>query len=177
MPLDRDSSQVLDIAHNDSATNFVTVPLPCGSRRWHCAWTHPFQEFRAELAITGMGFRVYLPLHLDRRFERHAGHANVVPLFTGYLFVEFSAAEDQWRRIYKARGISGLIGEATERPTPVAHGVVEELIARTSPRRIVDDPGSAPFPDPAPTRQHWQNITALSAGARNALLLRLFGRA
>jgi hypothetical protein len=54
--------------------------------------------------------------------------------------------------------------------------VVEELIARTSPRRIVDDPGSASFPDPAVPRQHWQNLTRLSARARGELLMRLFGR-
>lgn len=177
MPIDRHDAQVLDFSpEHGNETSFVTVPLPCGSRRWHCAWTHPAQEYRAELDLTGKGFRVFLPLHLDRRFERHAGHANVVPLFPGYLFVQFSTAQDQWRRIYRARGIAGLIGEATERPTPVPEGVVEDLLERTSPRRIVDDPGSTAFQSPHHQRAHWQSITSLSAEARNSLLLRLFGR-
>jgi hypothetical protein len=84
---------------------------------------------------------------------------------------------DQWRRIYRARGVAELIGVANDRPTPLGIGVVEELIARTSPRRIVDDPGSASFPDPAASRQHWQDLTRLSGKARGELLLRLFGRA
>jgi hypothetical protein len=67
-------------------------------------------------------------------------------------------------------------GVANDRPTPLGIGVVEELIARTSPRRIVDDPGSAAFPDPAVRRQHWQDLSRLSARARGELLLRLFGR-
>ena len=54
--------------------------------------------------------------------------------------------------------------------------MVEKLIARASPpRRIVDDPGSASFPDPAVSRQHWQNLTALYGNARRELLLCLFG--
>jgi hypothetical protein len=79
-------------------------------------------------------------------------------------------------RIYRSRGIAGLIGEATDRPTPIAIGIIEELIGRTSPRRIVDDPGSAPFPNPGADRRHWQDITHQPARMREELLLRLFGR-
>jgi hypothetical protein len=68
------------------------------------------------------------------------------------------------------------IGVANDRLTPLGIGVVKELIARTSPRRIVDDPGSAAFPDPAPPRQHWKDITRLSGRQRTDLMLRLFGR-
>ncbi len=91
--------------------------------------------------------------------------------FRGYVFVRFDPTSDQWRRIHRSRGIAGLIGVTTDRPTALGIGIVEELIARTSPRRIVDDPGSASFLDPATHRQHWQDITA-----RGELLLRLFGR-
>jgi hypothetical protein len=86
-----------------------------------------------------------------------------------------SAARLEWRRISRTRGIAGLIGDATDRPSPLGIGIVEELIARTSPRRIVDDPGSASFPNPAVSRQHWQNLTGLSGNARSELLMRLFG--
>jgi transcriptional antiterminator RfaH len=144
--------------------------------RWFCAWTHPVGEFRAELHLAEQDFTVYLPLHLDRRFVREVGHGHIGPMFPRYLFISLDLARDQWRRIYRSRGIAGLIGEATDRPTPLGIGVVEELIGRTSPRRIVDDPGSAAFPDPTASRQHWRNLTALSGKARSELLLRLFGR-
>ncbi len=142
--------------------------------RWHVAWTHPVGEFRAELDLRGKGFTAYLPLHLERWTSRPS-EASVVPLFRGHMFVRFDPFREQWRRIYRSRDIAGLIGEATERPTLLGIGIVEELIARPSPRRIADDPGSAAFPDPAVRRQHWQDLTRLSGKARGTLLLRLFG--
>jgi len=153
--------------------------MSCGSRpgsRWYVAWTHPGGEFRAELHLVELGFTVYLPLHLDRRFQREIGHGHIGPMFPSYLFLLFDAASDQWRRIYRVRGIAGLIGETTARPTPLDAGVIEELIGRTSPRRIVDDPGSAAFPDPSAPKKHWQSLSGLSGRARGELLMRMFGR-
>jgi transcription antitermination factor NusG len=155
--------------------------VSCGSHpasglngpRWHCATTHSQQEQRAEWSLMELGFHVYLPLLLERSI---VGETHILPLFRGYVLVQFSQNADQWRRIYRCRGISGLIGITVDRPTPIAVGVVEELIARTSPRRIVDDPGADP-PAVAVERAHWQDITRLSARARTDLLLRLFGSA
>ncbi len=120
-----------------------------------------------------LGFRVFLPLHLERGVR--PGETHIVPLFRGYLLVSFDTSTDQWRRIYRARGIAGLIGPTTDRPTPIPVGVIEELLGRTSTRRIVDDPGCDP-PLVAIERTHWADMTNLSAKARGELLLRLFGR-
>ncbi len=114
-----------------------------------------------------LGFRAFLPLFLER--------GRIVPAFYGYVLVNFDTSTDQWRRIYRARGIAGLIGETTARPTPIPPGAIEELLGRTSSRRIVDDPGCDP-PLVAIERTHWQDMTNLSAKARGELLLRLFGR-
>ncbi len=118
-----------------------------------------------------LGFRAFLPLFL----EQTGGRTRIVPAFYGYVLVKFDTSTDQWRRIYRARGIAGLIGETISRPTPIGEGVIEELLGRTSTRRIVDDPGCDP-PLVAIERQHWQDMTNLSAKARGELLLRLFGR-
>jgi hypothetical protein len=123
-----------------------------------------------------MGFTVYLPLHLDLRFRRDVGHGHIGPMFPGYLFPFMDLARDPWRRIYRTRGIAGLIGATTDRPTPLGEGIIEELIARTSPRRIVDDPGSASFPDQAVPKKHWQNLGGLSGKARGELLMRALGQ-
>lgn len=173
MPLDRDSSQVVDIAAHEIGTSLDTVPISSGRRpsgaRWHCVWAIPAREHLALQTLTEQGWSAYLPLHWDR-------HHGIVPLFRRYLFCQFDPMRDPWGPIRHSRGVADLIRHDDGQPTAVPHGVVEDLIARTSPRRIVDDPGSAPFPNPTPQRAHWQNITALSATARNALLLRLFGR-
>jgi transcription antitermination factor NusG len=145
------------------------APTPSGCFRWHCVATKYGQQTAAEAALAAAGWPVFFPLHLDRRTQR------IGPLWPGYGAVAFDLDEPHWPAIYRTHGIFTILSN-DRRPVPFPAGIIEELIARTSPRRIVDDPGSAPFPDPAPTRQHWQNITALSADARTALLLRLFGR-
>jgi transcription antitermination factor NusG len=168
MPLDTKRSQVVEITpEHDAATRVVTVPASCGSR-WHCVWTYPLEEHRALAELTNQRFQAYLPLHLERP-------GAIVPLFPRYAFVRFNARRDPWGSILHTRGVASLVCSVVGHPTSIPHGVVEDLIARTSPRRIVDDPGSSPFPNPNVRRAHWHNITALSADDRNALLLRLFG--
>jgi hypothetical protein len=150
------------------------APMPCGSRpgsRWFCAWTHPGGEFRAELHLAEQAFTVYLPLHLDDRFQRIVGRPHIGPMFPGYLFVSLILGRDEWRRIYRTRGIAGLIGATTDRPTPLPPGKVEELIVRTSLRRIVDDPLGKQAP-----RKHWQSFNGLSGKDRAELLMGMFGK-
>jgi transcription antitermination factor NusG len=130
--------------------------------------TYPKEEYRALAELNNQRFEAYLPLHLEKT-------GAIVPLFSRYLMVAFDARRDPWGSILHTRGVASLVCSVVGHPTSIPHGVVEDLIARTSPRRIVDDPGSAPFPNPNVLRAHWQNITALSADDRNALLSRLFG--
>jgi transcription antitermination factor NusG len=148
--------------------------MSCGSRpgsRWFCAWTHPGGEFRAELHLAEQAFIVCLPLHLDNRFVREVGHPHIGPMFPSYLFVNLNLARDQWRLIYRTRGIAGMIGATTDRPTALRIGLVEELIARMSPRRIVDDPASLKAP-----RKLWRDFGGLSGKARGDLLLQQLGQ-
>jgi transcription antitermination factor NusG len=173
MALDTKRSQVVDIAAHEIGTSLDTVPISSGRRpdgpRWHCVWTLTAREHLALQTLTEQGWNAYLPLHLDRH------EYTIVPLFRRYLFCQFDAMRDAWGPIRHSRGVVDLIRHDIGQPTPIPPGIVEDLIARTSPRRIVDDPGSAPFPNPNVRRAHWQNITALSADDRNALLFRLFG--
>jgi transcription antitermination factor NusG len=167
MPLDTKRSQVVEITpEHDAATRVVTVTASCGSR-WHCVRTHAQAEHWALEELSRQRWQAYLPLHLEQR--------RIVPLFSRYLFVAFAPLHDAWGAIRHTRGVADLLCHDIGQPTPIPPGVVEDLIARTSPRRVVDDPGSAPFPNPNVRRAHWQNITALSADDRNTLLLRLFG--
>ncbi len=156
----------------------------CGSHgaRWFCASTHPQQQYKALSELLNQQFEAYLPLHLDRQ----AGRIDrIEPLFGRYLFVRFDADTDPWGKIRSTRGIQGLICHALGRPTPLPHGIVENLIERTSPRRIVDDPGvvrgvvylaagargrvvEGPF-------QGWEGLCTLSGSNRVRLLLEMFG--
>ena len=147
--------------------------LPCGSR-WFCVVTLPHQEHRAARELGNQGYATFLPLHLACHGMHHTA---VVPLFPGYTFTAFDPAVAAWGAIRSTRGVLALIRHAPDRPTPLPSGVVENLIERTSPRGIVDDPGDiAPHSTPhASQPPEWQNITSLGSSARVRLLCRLFG--
>jgi hypothetical protein len=143
------------------------------ARRWHCAWTHPHDEHRALHSIAGAGFEAYLPLHLARDAYRHS---RIGPLFPRYVFARFDVELDAWGAIAHCRGVGGLIRHGIGKPTPLPNHVIDELLARTSARGVVDDPGDArPQEAPGGPKRTWQRITALSPGDRTRLLLRLFG--
>ena len=156
--------------------------MSCGSR-WHCVWTHPQREHAALYDIGSKGIPTFLPLHAERGDRISRRPERIVPLWSRYLFVQFDPNADQWRRIYRSNGVGGLICHAPEKPTPVPHGVVEHLMARTSQRGVVDDPGSAPRPDiplgsPVEVRDGplagLRGLVSKSGPERVLVLLRLF---
>ena len=151
--------------HDVGAPRFS--PMSCGSR-WFCAWVHEDEEHRAVQHLNRQAFQTYLPLLLERR--------QIIPLFPGYLFIRFDPDVDQWGKIRSTRGVGGLIRHGTIRPTAIQPGVIEDLIARTSPRGVVDDMGDAPPVGLAGgAKASWRNLGALSKQDRLAVLYRLFG--
>lgn len=155
-------------------------PTPSGSHIWHVAATLSQQEHRAYNELCYQGFVAYLPLYLEPDTRR------IVPLFRGYLFVAFDPEVDQWRAILSTRGIWSLIWRSPERPASVPVGYVEDLMARTSERRVVDDPGvNAALPSIMPVGAPaevvegplagWRGLVAASNANRCSLLLSLLG--
>jgi hypothetical protein len=178
MPLDLKPATRLEIAPQETVRRLDPCAVSCGSRgtglRWHCAWTHPHDEHRAHIAIACLGFEAYLPLHLERDIWRHT---HIGPLFLRYVFVRFDSRRDAWGTIANCRGVGGLIRHAPDRPTPLPDIAIAELMARTSSRGVVDDPGDgSPVVMPDGHKPVWQGLGALSAENRSRLLLRLFGR-
>jgi transcription antitermination factor NusG len=152
---------------------------PSGRNRWFCIAATYGQHFQAELALAADRWPVYHPLHLDRRSSR------IEPLFHGYLFVQFDLDGEDWPRICRTRGVYRILGDPGH-PLPLPEGVIEDLQARTSPRRVVDDPGSAPFPAQMPPGTPvrlvggvWDDLRGITAASRQnrlAVLLSLFNR-
>jgi transcriptional antiterminator RfaH len=160
--------------------------MSCGSRsgpRWFCVWTQPQAEYRALQNLIAQDWDCYLPLCLERGDRINRRPDRIVPLFSRYLFVQMDPARDPWGSIQHSFGVGGLIRHAPDRPTPVPHGVVEHLLARTSSRSVVDDPGDAPRSDiplgaSVEVREGpmagLRGIVTLSGPARCRVLLRLF---
>ena len=158
----------------------VLAPTPSGRNdNWFCIATNWGQDALAEAALTADHWRVYRPLHLRRRDRK------IEPLFPGYLFVALDLHDSDWPRVCRARGVYRILGRPGH-PQPLPTGVIENLIARTSARRVVDDPGqdaSVVYLHPG-DHAHvlsgplagFSGICTVSRETRIRLLLNLFGR-
>ena len=157
---------------NETGNSFATFPALAAGVRWHCAWTCQQRENIAAVAIQNAGFNAYLPFHYQPGF---LSRYRIVPLFPRYVFCAFHPDRDPWGVIASLRGVCGLIRHAADKPTPLPDHAILELLARTSTRGIVDDPGESPWEPPQGRKPLWQGLAALDAGGRSRLLVRLFG--
>lgn len=147
---------------------------------WYVVATQPSRQYAAETLLAATGWDVFHPLHLHRTL-RHPD--KVVSLFPGYLFVHLEP-EALWQRIASTPGVVHVLGSGGQ-PRPVPTGMVEDLQARTSARRIVDDPltpGAPPYGPGARLAVRsgplagWSGICAMAAADRVMVLLSMFGR-
>jgi transcriptional antiterminator RfaH len=110
----------------------MIVPPEPRSDRWYAVYTLPHREVVAQLHLRNQGFRTFLPL-LSKTI-RHARRQDTVlaPLFLRYLYVAFDLTRDRWRVINGTHGVSTLVMQDVQ-PAPVQPGVVETLMASSSP--------------------------------------------
>jgi transcription antitermination factor NusG len=158
------------------------APWSCGRLRgWHVVETHPGKPFTAERALAAAGWDVFHPLHLQPMAGKHAD--KIVPLFPGYLFVLFGL-EDDWPRICRTEAVHRLLGPPGK-PSPVPMAAINDLQARTSARRIVDDPltpGAPPYGPGARLAVRsgpfagLSGVCAMAAADRIMVMLSMFGR-
>ncbi len=91
--------------------------------------------------------------------------------FPRYLFVRLTVLP--WQPILSTRGIAGVICHGPGLPTPLPTAAVDELMARTSGRGVIDDQEEANY---APAmRGRWHGLGSMTPADRTGLLLRLFG--
>jgi hypothetical protein len=177
MPIDASAITTLHPPPNEPPGSLATPGVLCGLHgglRWYCAWTQQQRERQAVAAIMAAGFDAYLPMHHTRTA---CWHSLIVPLFPRYVFCRFDRDRDPWGKIATARGVCGLIQHGTGLPTALPDHAILELQARTSLRGVVDDPGdTSPWePVQAGYRPVWGSLAGMDAGARQRLLIRLFG--
>jgi transcriptional antiterminator RfaH len=101
----------------------------CQERRWFAVHTRPQSEQYAGEQLAAQSFRIFLPQFLRRRSHARRIEHKPYPLFPRYLFVEIDLAVQRWRCVNGTLGVSRIIGNE-DGPTPVAAGVVEELMRR-----------------------------------------------
>jgi transcriptional antiterminator RfaH len=155
------------------------MPALAEGERWYVIRSQPRKESFAVLNLHRQGYQTFLP-RLTRTV-RHARKARTVkvPLFPGYLFTPLDPDRHRWRPINGTMGVLGLIMEG-DRPQPVPQGVVESILALTSPDETVDwgqrlEPGrpvrilTGPFADQLGT------LCTLDDHGRAKVLLEIMG--
>jgi transcription elongation factor/antiterminator RfaH len=97
-------------------------------QRWYVARVKPRAEMSAFTNLTAQGFAVFSPMM--KRTIRHARQFRVrhVPIFPGYLFLNFDVKSASWRSVNGTRGVIALITAAGE-PVAVPEAVMASLQA------------------------------------------------
>lgn len=172
--------------------------LPCGCYcpRWFVVQTQWSKEDLVAKSLSEGDplrrpkFTVYYPEHEVEPSRGKNANRNVVldrsgrlgrrlPLFPRYVFVRFDPDVDWWRPICSTPGVERIFGAHPENPSPVPHGIVEELLDRPEisatfrpPKldgmtlRVKDGPWG-----------HFEGVCKWSTKDRVGVLMSLFGRA
>ena len=112
--------------------NYMLINPQPQHERWYAVYTLPNREAGAQRHLRNQGFRTFLPL-LSKTIRHARRHDTILaPLFPRYLFVAIDLTRDRWRAINGTHGVTTLIMH-DERPAPVRSGVVETLIASSTP--------------------------------------------
>jgi transcriptional antiterminator RfaH len=108
----------------------VKTGTPDGEH-WYAVQSRPHQENRAIGHLEEQGYRPFCPRL--RKTVRHARRITQVlaPLFPGYFFVPLDLTRDPWRAINGTRGVARIVTHG-ELPSPLPHGIVAALKARTN---------------------------------------------
>ncbi len=104
--------------------------------QWFVAQSHPSREKFAMENIRDKGFRCemptrsemlspYMPSGQPRRRDRLFRQ---VPLFSGYVLVQFDNTDHRWRWINGTRGVIGVLPIRTDQPISISSDFVDELL-------------------------------------------------
>ncbi|MCP4153262.1 MAG: hypothetical protein GY757_36360 [bacterium] len=76
---------------------------------WFIISTKPKQEFVAEQSLKQLGANVYLPLYKKKVKKNKEKVDVIIPLFSGYIFAQFSVIE-LYHKVRYTRGVKTVLG-------------------------------------------------------------------
>lgn len=105
---DKTTPKNLDIYSNLHYNNSMSSS-DIDTASWFIISTKPKQEFIAEQALKSLGAKVYLPLYFKRVKKNKEKVEVLSPLFSGYLFAQFSVIE-LYHKVRYTRGVKSVLG-------------------------------------------------------------------
>jgi transcription antitermination factor NusG len=128
------------------------------SLSWHVAQFFYGHEHAAARAVGGWLFnqvtqsweltspdvpRAFCPVMYRRWVTRGAKHEQLVPVLSGYVFLEMELGDPhRWHEVAAQRGFHGFIGG--EVPQPCRSSVIEALMARSTDEWVLEELQAAP---------------------------------
>jgi transcriptional antiterminator RfaH len=83
--------------------------LDIDTSSWFIISTKPKQEFVAEQSLKSLGAKTYLPLYFKKIKKNKEKIEVISPLFSGYLFAQFSVF-DLYHKVRYTRGVKSVLG-------------------------------------------------------------------
>lgn len=94
--------------------------------KWYVVQSKPGQVERAAQELLNQGFEIFSPRITVERIRAGKRIEKVEPLFPGYLFIELSELNSNWRPIRSTRGVARILTFG-DKPAVVPDDVVENL--------------------------------------------------
>ncbi len=98
-------------------------------RSWFLAQLKPNCVNIAQKNLKRQGFRTFLPLEEETRQRNGKFVTATRPLFPGYIFVAFDAAQGHWRAVNSTHGVTRLVSFG-KKPAEVPLNLVSQLMLR-----------------------------------------------
>jgi transcriptional antiterminator RfaH len=149
---------------------------------WCAAQLKPNGLSIAERHIARQGFTTFCP---KRREDQRRGTKFVkqtVPLFPGYIFVQFDPEAADWRRVNSTRGVTRLITDTRGRPAVMPKAFMSALLTRCTDAHLFTPADSFAAGDEirivsGPFADTITRIESADAQGRLEILLDIMGQA
>ncbi len=111
-------------------------------RNWYAVHCKPRQDHRAELNLQNLGYEVFRPLALLRKYKSQKAVESVESLFPRYLFICLEDEGASWAPIRSTRGVAAMVMCAGI-PGRIPDAFIDNLRARMGEYRWINLSASA----------------------------------
>ena len=149
---------------------------------WFAVQLKPNALSIAERNLTRQGFSIFSP----KRYENHRKSGRfvtkTVPLFPGYVFVQFDPDSGSWSSLNHTRGVTRLVGDGRGKPVALPQEFMSQLISQCDQDGVFSEsqslkPGDEIHVLTGPFAKSMAQIESSDSQGRLAVLLEIMGQA
>lgn len=99
-------------------------------KKWYVVQVRYKQEQLAIDNLKAQGFVTYNPMVVEIKERKRENKELLVPLFSGYMFVQLDCSKDKWRAVCSTKGVYKLLTASDDGCTPLPKGFIAALQKR-----------------------------------------------